>query len=394
MVTRPNDRTTSPGSGDPSSSSSAAVSSTTSTTLEQTAVSSSSTGSDVKVSSETSDLSNSETSQSASVLTYSGSTTSLYTTATSSATTSPTSASASSTSAVPATAVSKFVKCPDSTGTIVGAAVGTGIGAALLTFLITFLVMRSRRKSGVAHSRSSERGPPGPSNPYFEKTPESKTRPLSDIVPILGGASWMEHLPQPADDEKIRRSMKTLYHQIELHVENFYSDTTSSQISESAQAEMYKLDSELMVPSLYDMMMQSRSKIALIKHTFAWLILTNIDAYDVNVAPLLPPDLTILTKTLRNADPDNLKPGESSPFNFHPQVSSTALLIKPSVPQLHPKHCPNTASWHHTFVQIPQPTKPTSNTATPSSTTPQPHVATRSIPGLSAARAMAQDSII
>lgn len=199
---------------------------------------------------------------------------------------------------------------PSQTGKIAGAAVGTGVGAAILAFLLTFFIMRSRRKSGPQRPRSTVRTPN--SSNFVEKEGSFKASPIVGVQSVAGGASgWMEHLPQPADDQSILRSIRTLYQQIELHVENFYSDASVGQISDSVHSQMFKVDSGLLTPSLYDLMLQSNAKSALIKHSLAHLILTNIDFNEASETSFLPSEFVGLNKTVRTAGSSTLKPGKT-----------------------------------------------------------------------------------
>lgn len=229
-----------------------------------------------------------------------------------------------------------------SSGEIAGAAVGTGVGAAILAFLLAFL-LRSRRRSNLDRSRSLARASPGSPPPFVEKSSTSKAPQIVDIMPFTGGSSsWMEHLPQPMDDETMRRTIKTLHDQIQLHVENFYHDVAVPQVSETAQTELYRLDSELVHPSLYKLMLQAKAKTALIKHSLAHLLFTSIDhneASRTGHTSFLPQEfvglLAIRGLEQRSYQAPSLKPGNDDRFE--------ALRTLLTACQQRLKLCPSTA---------------------------------------------------
>lgn len=123
---------------------------------------------------------------------------------------------------------------------------------------------------------------------------------------------WTRHLPQPADDVSIVGTMETIYQQIELHIDNFYSNAepSSGGILENTHALLSEIDSGLVRPTLPEAMMGLRHKKTIIKHSLAHLILSNITIEDDSPGSLLPRDVSELQKSLRNATKHQTKPGK------------------------------------------------------------------------------------
>ena len=125
--------------------------------------------------------------------------------------------------------------------------------------------------------------------------------------------AWEKHLPQPADDNSIRLTVKTFLHQVELHVENFYSDSAApSNVSDELQTELQMLDSPFLPKPLAVVLPQARSKTALIKHCLAHLIVKNITAED-NPDPsqsFLPLEFVALPNTIARTHSNDSKPGK------------------------------------------------------------------------------------
>ena len=151
--------------------------------------------------------------------------------------------------------------------------------------------------------------------------------------------AWEKHLPQPADDNSIRLTIKTLLHQIELHVENFYTDSAGpSNMSEEVQTELLKLDSPFLPKPLAVLLPQARSKTALIKHCLSHLIVSHItsegtDSTDTNES-FLPLEFVALPHAIERTRSNTTIPGKHPsippfPSSFdsptHPPHATTAF---------------------------------------------------------------------
>jgi len=192
-----------------------------------------------------------------------------------------------------------------STGTVAGAVVAAAVGGALLAFILTFMFMRSRSKKRPEIQRHSEKRQSfGGAKALLKSSSDDLVNPKH---------AWEKHLPQPADDNSIRLTVKTFLHQVELHVENFYSDAAApSNVSEELQTELQKLDSPFLPKPLAAVLPQARVKTALIKHCLAHLIVKNITAED-NSDPsqsFLPLEFVALPNTIARTHSNSSKPGK------------------------------------------------------------------------------------
>ena len=190
-------------------------------------------------------------------------------------------------------------------GTVAGAAIGSAVGAAILAAIITYLLMRSRlhakRRVNYTDGSSPERSNVATDKSYF----------TGSVRKGVESGDWTRHLPQPADDEFITRTIETIYQQIELHVDNFYSNATpsSDRVSESARALLSEMDTGLVRPPLPEAMTKYRHKKTLVKQTLARLILSNITIEDGCPGSLLPRDVAELQRSLQNVNDHQTKPG-------------------------------------------------------------------------------------
>ncbi|KAG9515451.1 hypothetical protein KCV07_g7407, partial [Aureobasidium melanogenum] len=182
-------------------------------------------------------------------------------------------------------------------GTMAGAAVGAAVGAAILAFVVTYLLMRSRlsakKRTKASHVLTPDDSTYAMNKGYFsESVVESK----------CGSGDWMRHLPQPADDVSIITTIETICQQIELHIDNFYSNTERplDSISKRPRALLTEIDTGLVRPPLSEAMMRYRNKTTLIKQALAHMILSNITIEDGSPGSLLPQDIAELQKSLQS----------------------------------------------------------------------------------------------
>ncbi|KAI7549343.1 hypothetical protein KC331_g3853 [Hortaea werneckii] len=166
-----------------------------------------------------------------------------------------------------------------STGALAGGIIGAALAAALITGLVTFWCMR--KTTNRTSSRRNDRhrrlykddkhaglGGAGRAR-RMELTPDAS----------IGRASWEQVLPQSLDDHTIQNSVKVLFDQIQLHVENFYFNP---QESIKIPPEVYERLSELQTPHLpgplVDCMKSSRSVLPVIKHCLAYQVVQGMTA--------------------------------------------------------------------------------------------------------------------
>jgi hypothetical protein len=124
---------------------------------------------------------------------------------------------------------------------------------------------------------------------------------------------WTKHLPQPTDDVSIGMAIKSVLQQVELHIDNFYSNTESTweSISGDALTELVKMDTGLIRPSLSALMIGNRPKTTLLKHLLAHLILSNITIEGSTPGSFLPRDICTLYKSMEDATKHQEKMGQS-----------------------------------------------------------------------------------
>lgn len=170
-------------------------------------------------------------------------------------------------------------------GAVAGIAVGAASGAAIFVFLLTFFYMQKRssrsRKDMLEHK--------------YEK-PDS-----ADGYPNL--AASINRLPQPMDDNSIKMAMRTLYQQIELHVENFYQENSVPESRDSMDSFLSLTSTTSPMPS---------SKLVAIKQALAHLILTHISADHPPATSFLPPEFTSLAQSVDRNTNHNTGPSEST----------------------------------------------------------------------------------
>jgi hypothetical protein len=203
--------------------------------------------------------------------------------------------------------------CPKSTpaskfkftsGDIAAAIVSCLVGGALIAGLVVWLFMSSRHKKqrsrgGFAKERHSS------SNVNREKS-------LPTALTPAAGAGWEQHLPQSESDGTIRTSVKALFDQIELHVENFYRNAAVS-ISPEIQSQLTQVGSSHLPDSIVGLLPQTSTPTMLIKHCLAALIVSRITPETDTSASFLPADFVALplamggTRTSANNKPGKLR---------------------------------------------------------------------------------------
>jgi hypothetical protein len=192
-------------------------------------------------------------------------------------------------------------------GAIAGAAVGAAAGAAILAAILTYLLMRSRLS---AKKRTNDTNISTPNDSTYEMNKGYFSE--SVVESKDGSGDWTRHLPQPADDISIVTTIETICQQIELHVDNFYSNTEPPQdsISERTRALLHEIDTGLVPPPLSEAMMEYKFKKTLVKQALAYLILSNITIEDGSPGSLLPHDVAELQRSLQSAARYQTKPGK------------------------------------------------------------------------------------
>ena len=204
-----------------------------------------------------------------------------------------------------------------SDGAVAGVVIGVGVGLALATFLVTFLFMRSRRRSRARRRRRSVAGGRGSidtGTAHEGDTDMELNHPVltEQNLAARGTSSLESYLPQSADDEAVKIKVATLFEQVQLHVENFYQNSTAS-ISEPTAVELTKFDSGELAEPLEISMRRSRSQFPFITHCLTRSIVFSLMPDTDPERSLLPLDLVALPnviKSVKSAKPR--KAGEST----------------------------------------------------------------------------------
>ncbi len=176
-----------------------------------------------------------------------------------------------------------------SPGVVAGAAIGAAVVAAVLTFLITFMFLRKKHDRDRRHRKHGS-GSDGFTT-HTEKALPKDPSPGGDAM--LAGPVWQKHLPQSVDDKTVRASVKTLFDQVEVHVENFYRDSAVP-MTEALEADLLRVDSPHLPESIVALLPRARSQTALIKHCLLSYIIASISTDDNSVQSLLPSDYATL----------------------------------------------------------------------------------------------------
>jgi len=142
--------------------------------------------------------------------------------------------------------------------------------------------------------------------------------------------AWELHLPQPADDTKLHQGVKTLYDRLELHVENFYTDspaTSSPQASDDNgwSAALQKLGTPYLPAPVESLLQQARATTVVIKHCLTYLVISGIDAHTDGPFSFLPEEVTAVPRGAVRGDKS--KPAFAQALAHHSQL--TLFLLDP-----------------------------------------------------------------
>ncbi|KAI7155388.1 hypothetical protein KC349_g7031 [Hortaea werneckii] len=161
-----------------------------------------------------------------------------------------------------------------SAGALAGGIIGAALAAALIAGLVTFWCMRKATNRSLRTSRRNDRhrhlykddkhaGLGAGRAHRMELTSDAST----------SRASWEQFLPQSLDDHTIQNSVKVLFDQIQLHVENFYLNPHEPiKIPLEGHERLSELQTPHLPGPLVDCMKSSRSVLPVIKHCLAYQV--------------------------------------------------------------------------------------------------------------------------
>jgi len=155
--------------------------------------------------------------------------------------------------------------------------------------------------------------------------PETASAPLADPR-----RAWELHLPQPADDTKLRQGVRTLYDRLELHVENFYADSRATSWSQATDdnrwsAALQKLGTPYLPAPVESLSQQAKAMTVIIKHCLAYLVISGIDAHTETPFPFLPEEVTAVPRGAARGDKN--RPAFAQALAHHSQL--TLFLLTP-----------------------------------------------------------------
>lgn len=182
-----------------------------------------------------------------------------------------------------------------SDGSLAGAIVGSAIGGALLAFLATYFFFgrrQSKREDDYKDKRTQ--GAPGKkidgteTNGFrdnldgaltFSSAQDKSTTFFADTLNIKD-ASLVNYIPIAADDQTVHNRVLTVFEQTALHVENYYSRDSSSNIesflSTDDGALIVSYDSPFLPAPVTTLLSQSKAQVPVMKHCLMRAILSAI----------------------------------------------------------------------------------------------------------------------
>ncbi|RMY72944.1 hypothetical protein D0863_04179 [Hortaea werneckii] len=161
-----------------------------------------------------------------------------------------------------------------SPGALAGGIIGAALAAALITGLATIWCMRKTTYRSSRASRHNDRHRRLYKDDKHTGLGAGRARRMeltSDAS--MSRASWEQYLPQSLDDHTIQNSVKVLFDQIQLHVENFYFNPHDPiKLPPEGHERLSELQTPHLPGPLVDCMMSSRSVLPVIKHCLAYQV--------------------------------------------------------------------------------------------------------------------------
>ena len=167
-------------------------------------------------------------------------------------------------------------------GAVAGAIIGVAVGIALVTFLVTFFFMRRKRIATERGQSVLGSASDGPGHQADEK-PNKAHMTLSNTDTL----EYERYFPPSADDKAIEQRTKNTLDQIELHIENYYQNISSTHTRPNDR-ELASFNSPYLPKSLASMLSHSRDGTLLIKHVLTYLVISSISPSAKPGSSLLP----------------------------------------------------------------------------------------------------------
>jgi hypothetical protein len=158
------------------------------------------------------------------------------------ANTSPTSTPANITSTVPELPSGASASIASAAGkaaiasvepTTLGAAIGGSVGGLIVGIAAALIAFACLRRRG-SHGKQAHRSRAGDETIDTRELSMSKEMQLLEAPAAITG--WQKHLPQEKDDRTITEAVKTIFDQVRIHMEGFYSSKPGKLTSLAASA--------------------------------------------------------------------------------------------------------------------------------------------------------------
>ncbi|KAH0844993.1 hypothetical protein FOPE_09613 [Fonsecaea pedrosoi] len=155
-----------------------------------------------------------------------------------------------------------------SDGAIAGVAIGCAALGALLALILMILLRRRQSKSPSKHHKTHSRL--AHKSLRSDKDPD-KSLVRSNIAPVAAqpDVNVDAFLPQQTDDATVKQRVLLLFDQIELHVDNYYSEQPV-QLTADEQNELSRFGTPELPMPLGALLETSHRKVTVIKHCLAY----------------------------------------------------------------------------------------------------------------------------
>ena len=187
-----------------------------------------------------------------------------------------------------------------SNGAVAGIVIGVALGLAILTFLATFFIMRQRLSKGNRRQRPPKKSGGVELNKTLRQDPMSTSETPSTTMAPNPSGTYENYLPQSADDRTIHQKFRATLDQIELHVENFYRNSSSSS-SRLDGANLAVLDSPYLPASLASLLPHAKNRVNIMKHALTQSATSSISPSAGPTRSFLPTEYTLLPSTIMSA---------------------------------------------------------------------------------------------
>ncbi|KAJ5918353.1 hypothetical protein N7454_010728 [Penicillium verhagenii] len=177
-----------------------------------------------------------------------------------------------------------------STGALAGGIVGAFAGGCILAFILAFLLLRKRKHSQYPPAKDEDSGvissvaPKGATQRVSQvggaSLAASQAGKPSYLKSLAAGAGTFDLAPfiaEAADDSTVSTRVQTLFDQVSLHVDNYYSTSGQQRrLTPEAVAQINQYDSGVFDTSLPTVLSNSRPQRPILTHTLLYAIMRAI----------------------------------------------------------------------------------------------------------------------